>query len=118
MKTLFDIIDRLTMKWDRSLIETTLNQIAAPFYERKLVFFLLEEFWDTLELIDDPLEFMTEERMIAHIEHLLDKERNERAAKTVMLEVIESPDFKVTVMNVDELISQHSGWFEKYDGTT
>lgn len=118
MITLFDLIDRWTMKWNRVLIETTLNQVAAPFYKRKLVFFLLEEFWDTLELIDDPQEFMTEERKISHIEHLLSKERNERAAKTVMLEVIESPDFKITVLNVDEIVSQHPAWFNKYDGMT
>jgi hypothetical protein len=115
MKTLFDVIDRWTMKWDRGLVETTLSQVAAPFYKRKLVFFLLEEFWDALELIDNPLEFMTEERKIAHVEQFLSKERNERAARAIILDIIESPEFRVTVMNVDEVVSQHPGWFEKYD---
>jgi len=34
------------------VIDSVLEQVAAPFYKLKLVFFLLEEIWDALEFID------------------------------------------------------------------
>ncbi|TET12308.1 MAG: hypothetical protein E3J86_00550 [Candidatus Thorarchaeota archaeon] len=117
-KTLFDIIDTWTLNWNRGIIETTLQQVAAPFNERKRVFFLLEEFWNTLEFIDDPLEFMTEERKIEQIEKLLSIARNERAAKAVKLEIVESPDVKIVVLNAEEVITKNPGWFEDWDGIT
>ena len=116
--TLYDIIDSWTLKWDRGQIETTLKQAAAPFHKRKIVFFLLEEIWDILELIDDPLEFMTEDRKIKHIERLLSREKIERVAKSVEIEHSASPDFQITVLNADDLITQHPGWFEMHDGVS
>ena len=116
--TLYDIIDSWTMKWDRAIIEITLNQVAAPFYERKLVFFLLEEIWDALELIDDPLEFMTETRKIKQIENILGDDFNERAAKFVRVKVVKSPRFEITVLNAEETIAQHPDWFEPWEGMT
>lgn len=118
MKTLYDIIDTWTLNWNRGAIETTLQQIAATFIERKLVFFLLEEIWDTLEFIDDPLEFMTDERKIQQIERILSDEQNERAAKFLKIEIIESPDLKITVLNSEEAIKQHPSWFKEWDGIT
>ncbi len=118
IKTLFDIIDTWTLNWNRGAIETTLQQIAAPFNERKRVFFLLEEFWNVLEFIDDPLEFMTEERKIQQIEKLLSIERNERAAKAVEIEIIESPELKIVVLNAEDVITENPGWFETWDGIT
>lgn len=117
-KTLYDIIDSWTMNWNRGDIETTLKQVSAPFYKRKLVFYLLEEIWDTLEFIDDPLEFMTDERKIQQIEKILSDEQNERAAKFVKLEIVESPKLKITVLNSEEAIKQHPSWFEEWDGIT
>lgn len=117
-KTLYDIIDAWTMNWDRGSIEITLEQVAAPFYEHKLVFFLLEEIWDALEFIDDPLEFMTEERKIKQIENILSNERNERAAKFVKIEVVESPSLRITVLNAEETIQQNPGWFTPWEGMT
>ena len=117
-KTLYDIIDSWTMKWDRGIIEITLNQVSESFNKRKLVFFLLEEIWDALELIDDPQEFMTEERKIKQIERILSSARNERAAKLVEVEVVESPRFGVTVLNAEEVIAKNPGWFEPWEGMT
>ena len=117
-KTLYDIIDSWTMKWDRASIEITLNQVSDPFYKRKLVFFLLEEIWDALEFIDDPLEFMTEERKIKEIENILSSARNERAAKFVKIDIDESPELKITVLNAEEIIAQNPGWFEPWEGVT
>lgn len=117
-KTLYDIIDSWTMNWNRGFIETTLKQVSAPFYERKIVFFLLEEIWNALEYIDDPLEFMTEERKIQEIERILSNGRNERAAKFVKLEIVESPELKITVLNSEEVIKQNPGWFEAWEGIT
>ncbi len=111
--TLYDIIDTWTMKWDRVLIDSVLQQVAAPFYKRKLVFFLLEEIWDALEYIDDPLEFMTEARKIQQIENLLGYGKIERAAKFVKLEIVESPELKITVLNAEEAIAKHPSWFDK-----
>ncbi len=118
MKTLYDIIDTWTMNWNRGAIETTLQQVAAPFNERKLVFFLLEEIWNVLEIIDDPLEFMTEERKIQQVENILGGRRNERAAKAVQLEIIESPELKILVLNADDVIRENPSWFEDWDGIT
>ena len=92
--------------------------MSAPFYDRKLVFFLLEEIWDALEFIDDPMEFMTEARMIKQIENILGSERNERAAKFVQVEVVESPRLEITVLNAEETIAKHPGWFEPWEGMT
>ena len=117
-KTLYDIIDSWTMNWNRGFIETTLNQVSAPFNERKLVFFLLEEIWNALEYVDDPLEFMTEERKIQEIERILSNGRNERATKFVKLEVVESPELKITVLNAEDVIRQNPGWFEAWEGIT
>ena len=117
-KTLYDIIDSWTMNWDRGFIEMTLDQVSSPFYERKLVFFLLEEIWDALEFIDDPLEFMTEERKIKQIENILSIERNEQAAKFVKIEVVESPQLEISVLNVEETIAEHPGWFDSLEGMT
>ncbi len=111
--TLYDIIDTWTMKWDRGAIETILKQVAAPFYKRKLVFFLLEEIWDMLEFIDDPHEFMTEERKIEQIEKLLGGNKIERAARFVELEITESPELKITVLNAENVIAKHPSWFDK-----
>jgi len=118
MKTLYDIIDTWTMNWNRGAIESTLQQVADTFSERKLVFFLLEEIWDALEIIDDPLEFMTDERKIQHIENLLSIRRNERAAKAVKLEIVESPDVKIVVLNAEEVITNNPRWFEDWDGVS
>lgn len=115
-KTLFDIIDSWTLNWNRGEIETTLQQVAATFYERKLVFFLLEEFWNVLEFIDDPREFLTEERKIQQIEKLLSIARNERAAKAVELEIVESPNLKIVVLNAEDVITNNPSWFEDWEG--
>ena len=117
-KTLYDIIDSWTMNWDRSSIEITLEQVSAPFYKRKLVFFLLEEIWNALEFIDDPLEFMTEERKIKEIENILSSARNERAAKFVKVEIVESPKLKIAVLNAEETITKNPGWFKPWEGVT
>ncbi|MGY5872950.1 MAG: hypothetical protein RTV72_11935 [Candidatus Thorarchaeota archaeon] len=117
-KTLYDIIDSWTMNWDRGVIEITLNQVSESFNKRKLVFFLIEQIWDALELIDDPLEFMTEARKIKQIEKILSSERNERAAKFVKIEVVESPRLMVTVLNAEETIAKNPGWFEPWEGMT
>ncbi|MGY5859868.1 MAG: hypothetical protein RTU63_10905 [Candidatus Thorarchaeota archaeon] len=117
-KTLYDIIDSWTMNWDRAIVEITLSQVSDPFYKRKLVFFLLEEIWDALELVDDPLEFMTNQRAIKLIENILSSERNERAAKSVKIEVSESPGLKITVLNAEETIAKNPGWFSPWEGMT
>ncbi|TFH05192.1 MAG: hypothetical protein E4H14_13245 [Candidatus Thorarchaeota archaeon] len=116
--TFYDLIDSWTMNWNRGTIEITLEQVSAPFYKRKLIFFLIEEIWNALEFIDDPLEFMTEERKINQIEKILSSERNERAAKFVKLEVIESPELMISVLNAEETIAKHPGWFEPWEGLT
>ncbi len=116
--TLYDIIDKLTLKWDRGLIESILKQVSTPFYEHKLVFFLLEEIWDMLEFIDDPMEFMTEDRKIEQIEKILGVSRIERAAKSVELEIVETPELKIKILNAEEVIAKHPGWFTKRDEVT
>ena len=99
------------MTWQIS--PSVLKQVATPFYKLKRVFFLLEEIWDALEFIDDPLEFMTEERKVQQIENLLGYGKIERAAKFVKLEIVESPELKITVLNAEEAIVKHPSWFDK-----
>ncbi|TFG29148.1 hypothetical protein EU528_10085 [Candidatus Thorarchaeota archaeon] len=117
-KTLYDIIDSWTINWDRVSIEITMKQVSDSFNKYKLVFFLLEEIWDALEFIDDPLEFMTEERKIKQIETILSSGMNERAAKYVQLEVTETPELKIAVLNAEETIAEHPSWFEPWEGVT
>jgi len=66
-----------------------------------------------LLIIDDPLEFMTEERKIQQIESLLGYGKIERAAKFVQLEIVESPELKITVLNAEDVIAKHPSWFDK-----
>lgn len=117
-KTLYDVIDSWTLQWDRGLVEITLNLVAEEFYKHKRIFYLLEEIWDVLELIDDPLEFMTQDRMIAQFERLLSNEQNELAAKSVQLEITDPPRFTIDVLNAKDLIASHSEWFEPWEGMT
>ncbi len=85
---------------------------------RKVTFLLLEDLWDLLELMDDPLEFMTNERMSLLIENQLRDERKERVSKFVQVEISGPPEHKIEVLNVEETIAKFPSWFRKYDGMT
>ncbi|MGY5864337.1 MAG: hypothetical protein RTV41_07015 [Candidatus Thorarchaeota archaeon] len=117
-KTLFDILDSWTLIFDRGFAEITLNEVSSAFYEKKVVFRLIEDLWDIMERYDDPLEFMTEGRMMSLIEKLLRDEENERIAKFVELELSGPPHYSIKVLNVDETITQFPSWFKEYDGMT
>lgn len=112
-KSLFDIIDRWTLVFDRAEMEITLNKVSNLFYERKVKFMLLEDMWDLLEMKDDPLEFMTDIRMSQLIEKLLRDEGWEKVAQFVQIEL---PSMKV--LNIEETIAKFPSWFEEYDGMT
>jgi hypothetical protein len=111
-KTLFDLLDRWTLEWNREEIEKTLRQISPVFYNRGVIFFLLEELWDILEMADDPNEFMTDERKIGYLERLLADERAQRAGMSLELEV--SEEFHIRVLNAEELLTSNPFWFEEY----
>ncbi len=117
-KSLFDIIDSWTLIFDRVTFEITLNEVSDQFYKRKVTFLLLEDLWDLLELMDDPLEFMTDERMSHLIEKQLRNERKERVSKFVQIEISGLPENKIEVLNVEETIAKFPSWFKKYDGMT
>jgi len=112
-KTLFDIIDGWTLIFDRAELEITLNRVSQSFYERKVKFMLLEDLWDLLEMMDDPLEFMTDIRMSNLIEKLLRDEVKATVARFVQLEL---PG--LNVLNAEETIAQFPDFFEDYDGMT
>jgi hypothetical protein len=99
-------------------MEITLNEVSKQFYERKVKFMLLEDLWDLLEMMDDPLEFMTDIRMSALIEKQLRDEVKEKVAKFVQIEFSGPSEVKFEVLNVDETITQFPEWFEDYDGMT
>lgn len=117
-KSLFDILDSWTLIFDRGTAEITLNEISGSFYKHKVTFLLLEDLWDLLEMMDDPLEFMTDERMSYLIEKILRDEEKERVAKFVQVEIPELPEYKIEVLNVEEAIAQFPSWFKEYDGMT
>ncbi len=112
-KSLFDIIDGWTLIFDRAEMEITLNAVSKSFYERKVKFMLLEDLWDLLEMMDDPLEFMTDLRMSNLVEKLLRDEDRANVARFVKLEF---PALKV--LNAEETIARFPDWFEEYDGMT
>jgi hypothetical protein len=119
MTTLYDLIDKWTIEpWNQGFIDQVLYQVAAPFYDRRLIFFLLEEIWDLIEIIEDPLEFMTDAVKIKHMETLLDDDLIVRAAKAIKVNVDESSEFTITVLNADEVIEEHPDWFEKDESMT
>ena len=117
-KTLFDIIDGWTLIFDRAEMEITLNEVSKPFYEHKVKFMLLEDLWDLLEMMDNPQEFMTNERMSYLIEKLLHDEEKQKIAKFVQLEISKPPEYKIEVLNVEEAVDQFPSWFQEYDGMT
>ncbi|MHA2026847.1 MAG: hypothetical protein ACW98U_13190 [Candidatus Thorarchaeota archaeon] len=117
-KTLFDILDSWTLIVDRGRVEITLNDISSSFYQKKVVFLLLEDIWDIIEQFDDPTEFMTEGRLMMLIEKILRDEQKEKVAKFVQVEESGPPYFKTTVLNVDETINQFPSWFRAYEGIT
>jgi len=117
-KSLFDILDSWTLIFDRGDFEITLNEISSSFYKHKVTFLLFEDLWDLLEKMDDPTEFMTNERMSYLIERLLRDEEKERISKYVQVEFTGPPDYKIEVLNIEETISQFPSWFKDYDGIT
>ena len=117
-RSFFDILDSWTLIFDRGTFEITLNEVSDQFYKRKVTFLLLEDLWDLLELMDDPLEFMTNERMSLLIENQLRNERKERVSKFVQVEISGPPKHKIEVLNVEETIAKFPSWFKKYDGMT
>ena len=117
-RSFFDILDSWTLIFDRGTFEITLNKVSDQFYKRKVTFLLLEDLWDLLELMDDPLEFMTNERMSLLIENQLRDERKERVSKFVQVEISGPPEHKIEVLNVEETIAKFPSWFRKYDGMT
>ncbi len=117
-KTLFDILDSWTLIFDRAAVEITINAISSVFYKRKVTFLLLEDIWDLLEMMDDPFEFMTDERMAYLLEKLLRDEEKQRVAKFVQLEICGPPESKIDVLNANETITQFPTWFEDYNGMT
>lgn len=118
IKSLFDIIDGWTLIFDRASMEITLNMVSKSFYKRKVKFTLLEDLWDLLEMMDDPLEFMTNIRMSNLIEKLLRDEDWADVAKFVQIDFVGLPEPKIEVLNVEDTISQFPDWFEDYDGMT
>ena len=118
IRTLFDVIDSWTLIFDRIDFENTLHEISSVFYKYKVTFLFLEDLWDLLEIMDDPLEFMTNERMSHLIEKLLRNEHKQNLAKFVQLEISSPPDAKIEVLNANETITQFPEWFENYDGMT
>ena len=117
-KSLFDILDSWTLVFDRGTVEITMNEISKFFYVKKVTFLLLEDIWDLLEMMDDPIEFMTDERMVNLMEKLLRDEEKQRVAKFVQLEISGPPEPKIEVLNVDETIAQFPEFFKEYDGMT
>jgi len=117
-KSLFDILDSWTLIFDRGAAEITLNEISDSFYKHKVTFLFLEDLWDLLEMMDDPLEFMTDERMSYLIEKILRDEEKEKIARFVQVEISGSPEYKIEVLNVEETIAQFPSWFKDYDGLT
>ena len=117
-RSFFDILDSWTLIFDRGAFEITLNEMSTFFYKQKVTFLLLEDLWDLLELMDDPLEFMTDERMSLLIENQLRDEAKERVAKFVQVEISGPPEHKIEVLNVEETINKFPSWFKKYDGIT
>lgn len=117
-RSLFDILDSWTLIFDRGTFEITINEISTFFYKQKVTFLFLEDLWDLLELMDDPLEFMTDERMSFLIEKQLRDEVKERVAKFVQVEISGPPEHKIEVLNVEETIAKFPSWFKEYDGMT
>jgi hypothetical protein len=113
MRTLFDIIDGWTLLFNRTELENTLVEVSNPFYDEGVTFLLLEDLWDLLEKMDDPKEFMTDNRMEILIEKLLRDEDRARVAKFVQ---IEYPS--LTVLNAKETIAKFLNWFEPYEDMT
>jgi hypothetical protein len=117
-QSLFDILDSWTLIFDRGTVEITMNEISKFFYVKKVTFLLLEDIWDLFEMMDDPLEFMTDERMSHLVENLLRDEEKQRVAKFVQLEVSGPPEPKIDVLNVEETIAHFPEFFKEYDGMT
>ena len=117
-RSLFDILDSWTLIFDRGTFEITINEISTYFYKQKVTFLFLEDLWDLLEIMDDPLEFMTAERMSLLIEDQLRNARKEAVAKFVQVEISGPPEHKIEVLNVEETIAKFPSWFKKYDGMT
>ena len=116
--TFFDIIDGWTLRWDRGTVEITLNDVSDVFYRLGKIFFLTEDLWNLLEVADDPSEFMTDARAVTLVEDLLRKEMAATAARAVQLEVPDSPEQKIRVLNAENVIKSHPYWFEVYEGMT
>lgn len=113
--TLFDIIDRWTLEWDRTLVDLVLTDVSTHFYERGFVLLILEDLWDILEMADDPFQYMTQERKVAMVERLLLDPDFEEAAMSIEVEILEGPEHRIVVLNADQVISEKPELFEEYE---
>jgi hypothetical protein len=117
-KTLYDMMDDWTLVWDDIEVEMALTQLSREFSKHGVVFFVLEHLWDMYEATQDPREYMIDERKMTLIVGLLRDEGVEQAARALEIETEGPPNFKMSPLNIEQLITENPSWFRDFEGPT
>ncbi len=105
--------------WNREEIDSILDYIAEPFTDRELAFLLIDDLYDWLEQIDGPFDsMMPSKHKQQQFQIFLDNKEIIEVSRSLELEVEDSPELEITILNIDEVVTKYPSWFEKYKPTT
>jgi hypothetical protein len=112
--SLIQMMEVWTMMWDQESMEISMLDIASQFEEKKVHFLLFDKINDVLDLISNPHEPMTTDEKKHHFEKLLFDKDIQQVAEFVKIENSGSPDYTVTVLNIDEAVAKFPKWFTEF----
>lgn len=116
--SLIQMMEVWTMMWNQESMEISLQELASQFEEKKVHFLLFDKINDVLDLISNPHEPMTTDEKKHHFEKLLFDKDIQQVAEFVKIEDSGSPDYTLTVLNIEEAVAKFPMWFTEFKGTT
>ena len=105
--------------WNREKIDSTLDYVGAAFTDKELAFLLIDDLYDWLEQFDGPFDsMMPSKQKQQQFQIFLDNKETIEVSRSLDLEVEESPELRIAILNADDVITKYPSWFEKYKPTT
>lgn len=114
--SLYQLMEVWMIMWDQESMEISLQDLASQFEKKKVNFLLFSRINDVLDFISNPQEPMTTNEQIHHFEKLLFDKDIQQVAEFVKVENSGSPDYTLTVLNIEEAIAKFPMWFTEFKG--
>jgi hypothetical protein len=114
--SLYQLMEVWVIMWDQESIELSLLELASQFEQKKVRFLLFDKINDVLDFISNPQEPMTTNEKIQHFQNLLYDKGIQQVAEFVRVENSGSPDYTLTVLNIEEAIAKFPMWFKEFKG--